>query len=52
MDVLLFLIPFSFFLAVSGLAAFVWATKAGQFADMRSPAEKLVFEDVDQKSNS
>lgn len=45
MEVLLFLIPLSFVFAGSGLLAFVWATKSGQFLDMKSPAERLVFED-------
>ncbi len=47
MEVIFFLIPLSFVLAGSGLFAFVWATKAGQFADMKSPAQRLVFEDLE-----
>jgi cbb3-type cytochrome oxidase maturation protein len=50
LDILLFLIPLSFFFAGSGLMAFIWATKSGQFADMKTPAERLVFEDFQDSS--
>jgi cbb3-type cytochrome oxidase maturation protein len=44
-DVLYFLIPVSLVLAGGGLLACVWAIKSGQYDDVESPAQKLVFED-------
>lgn len=41
------LIPISLFLATTALVSFIWAVKRGQFADISSPAERLVFEDLE-----
>ena len=45
MEVLLVLIPLSFLLAFAGLATFIWATKSGQYDDLESPAEKILYEE-------
>jgi len=45
MDVLLFLIPMSFFMAGMGLLAFLWANRRGQFDDLESPAEAILYDD-------
>ncbi len=45
MEVLYILIGASFLLGFLGLLAFIWATKSGQFEDLQTPAEKIVFDD-------
>jgi cbb3-type cytochrome oxidase maturation protein len=39
---LAFLIPLALFLGLSGLAAFFWAMKAGQFDDMDGAALRIL----------
>lgn len=45
MEVLYILIAVSFFLGFLGLFAFIWATKSGQFEDLKTPAEKMICDD-------
>lgn len=45
MEVLYFLIPLSFILAIGGLSSFIWAVRNGQFEDLQTPAERILFED-------
>ena len=45
MEVLFFLIPLSFFLAIGGLASFYWAVRSGQFDDLQKPAEQILFDE-------
>lgn len=48
MEVLFFLIPLSLILAGVGLCACVWAIRSGQFDDVDSPAQRLVFDDLQE----
>ena len=45
MNILLFLIPVALLLAVTGLAAFVWALKSGQFDDLDGAAWRAIMDD-------
>ncbi|MFW7379885.1 MAG: cbb3-type cytochrome oxidase assembly protein CcoS [Oligoflexus sp.] len=45
MEVLLLLIPLSFFMAGMGLLAFLWANRRGQFDDLQGPAEAMLCDD-------
>lgn len=42
---LAFLIPIALLLGLSGLAAFFWALKAGQFEDMDGAALRILIEE-------
>jgi len=42
---LLYLIPIALFLGLLGLAAFVWALRAGQFDDLDGAAGRILFDD-------
>lgn len=46
MEMLWILIPLSFLMALSGLCAFIWATKTGQFDDLSSPAQSIFHDDA------
>ena len=45
MEVLYVLLVISFGMAVTGLIAFLWANKSGQFRDLKTPAEKILYDD-------
>jgi len=45
MNVLVFLIPIALFLGGTGLAAFFWALKSGQFEDPKGAAERILLDD-------
>lgn len=45
MTILLYLIPIALALGVAGLAAFLWALKAGQFEDLDGAANRILFDD-------
>ncbi|HYX31962.1 MAG TPA: cbb3-type cytochrome oxidase assembly protein CcoS [Oligoflexus sp.] len=47
MEVLYVLITLSFAMAGTGLLAFLWANASGQFRDLKSPAEKILFDEQD-----
>jgi cbb3-type cytochrome oxidase maturation protein len=47
LEVLYVLIALSFAMAGVGLLAFLWANASGQFRDLKSPAEKILFDDQD-----
>ncbi len=48
MEVLFFLIPLSLTLAGAGLWACLWAIRSGQFDDVESPAQRLIFDDMEK----
>ena len=48
MSGLLFLIPVALFLGLSGLVAFFWALKNGQFSDPEGDAARILSEDDDE----
>ena len=45
MDSLLILIPLAIFLGLLGLAAFLWALRAGQFDDLDGAANRVLMDD-------
>jgi cbb3-type cytochrome oxidase maturation protein len=45
MDSLLILIPAALILGLLGLAAFLWALRAGQFDDPEGSASRILFDD-------
>lgn len=49
MEVLLWLIPAALGLGVIGLAAFLWALKSGQFDDLDGAANRILFDDEDER---
>ena len=45
MSDLLYLIPIALLLGLSGLGAFFWAIRSGQFDDMDGAAARILIED-------
>lgn len=45
MDLVFFLLPLSLLLACGAVAAFVWATRSGQFDDLETPAHRVLLDD-------
>jgi len=45
MSSLLILIPAALLLGLAGLAAFLWALRAGQFDDLEGAANRILFDD-------
>lgn len=41
------LLPIALFMGLSGLAAFFWALKRGQFDDLEGAANRILIEDED-----
>lgn len=49
MTILLYLIPVALLLGGLGLAAFLWALKSGQYEDMEGEANRILFDDDEDK---
>jgi cbb3-type cytochrome oxidase maturation protein len=49
MSVLLYLIPAALLLGGIGLGAFLWALKNGQFDDLDGAAQRILFDDEDER---
>lgn len=49
MSNLLLLIPIALFLGLLGLGAFLWSLRSGQFDDMEGAANRILFDDEDEK---
>ena len=49
MDILIYLIPIALLLGLVGLGAFLWSLKSGQFDDMDGAANRILFDDDDEK---
>jgi cbb3-type cytochrome oxidase maturation protein len=47
MSVLVYLIPIALLLGLTGLCAFLWALRSGQFDDLDGAAERILFDDED-----
>lgn len=45
MDILLLLIPITMFLLTAGGVLFWWTVKSGQYDDLDSPAQRILFDD-------
>ncbi|MEM1383811.1 MAG: cbb3-type cytochrome oxidase assembly protein CcoS [Pseudomonadota bacterium] len=48
MTVLLILIPVALFLGGLGLAAFIWALRAGQYSDLEGDAARILFNESEK----
>ena len=46
METMTFLIPMAILMGIGFVAAFIWATKNGQYDDMETPASRMLFDDV------
>lgn len=47
MTILLLLAPFSVFLGLLAVAAFVWTLRNGQYDDIRGSAERILMDEAD-----
>ena len=45
MNVLVYLVPMALALGLTGLAAFLWSLKAGQYQDMDGAAMRILHDD-------
>ncbi|MDD9912414.1 MAG: cbb3-type cytochrome oxidase assembly protein CcoS [Alphaproteobacteria bacterium] len=45
MNALIYLIPIALLLGFTGLIAFIWALKNGQFDDLDGAAHRILFDD-------
>lgn len=52
MNGLVILIPVALFLGLSGLAAFFWALRKGQFEDLDGAAVRILIEEEDSNSDA
>lgn len=46
MSVLLYLMPIALLLGFLGLAAFLWALRAGQYDDLEGSAQRILLDDA------
>ncbi len=49
MSVLIFLIPITLFLALTGLIAFLWTIKNKQYDDLEGSSNRILFDDQDEQ---
>ena len=47
MNIILFLAPFSVFLGLLAVAAFVWTLRSGQYEDIEGSAARILIDDPD-----
>lgn len=47
MNILYVLVPVALLLAASGVAAFIWSVRSGQYDDVETPAVRMLFDDED-----
>jgi len=52
MNILLLLGPFSVFLGLMAVGAFVWTLRASQYDDIQGAAERILIEDDDNPDSS
>ena len=45
MEVLIYLVPIALLLGLSGLAAFMWSLKSGQYDDVQGAAVRVLSDD-------
>ncbi|TWT97564.1 Cytochrome oxidase maturation protein cbb3-type [Botrimarina colliarenosi] len=49
MSVVFVMAPVALLLAATAVAAFIWATRDGQFDDTETPAHRMLFDEVDKQ---
>lgn len=52
MSVLLYLIPIALTLGLLGLAGFLWALRSGQFDDLDGAANRILFDEDEEKDEN
>lgn len=52
MDILIILIPLALLLGGIFLALFLWATSKGQYDDLDTPAQRILYEDTKYEENT
>ena len=52
MSVVYLMIPLAISLAFVGLVAFYWALRSGQFDDVETPAQRILFEEIKEKKET
>ncbi|GAB4022653.1 MAG: cbb3-type cytochrome oxidase assembly protein CcoS [Bdellovibrio sp.] len=52
MNMLIILIPFALALGLFFVGTFIWAVKNGQYDDLDSPAQRMLFEDNPKPINN
>ncbi|OIQ20509.1 MAG: cytochrome oxidase maturation protein, cbb3-type [Bacteriovorax sp. MedPE-SWde] len=45
MNIIYFLLPLALLLGGMFVAFFIWATKSGQYDDLETPAQRILFDD-------
>lgn len=48
MDVLMLLIPLALLMGASGLVAFLWALRSGQYEDLDGDAQRILQDDGEE----
>lgn len=51
MSVLIFLIPITLAIGLLALAAFLWSLKTKQYDDLEGAANRILFDDIDEKKS-
>jgi cbb3-type cytochrome oxidase maturation protein len=51
MSVLIFLIPITLAIGLLALAAFLWSLKNKQYDDLDGAANRILFDDIDEKKS-
>lgn len=49
MSILIYLIPAALALGITGLIAFLWTLKSGQYDDMDGTANRILFDEEDEE---
>jgi len=52
MSGLALLIPIALLLGLTGLGAFFWSLKTGQFDDLEGAAQRVLIDDEDEEGNA
>ncbi|MBX7143091.1 MAG: cbb3-type cytochrome oxidase assembly protein CcoS [Oligoflexia bacterium] len=50
MEIIVVLLPASVILAALALGAYFWAARSGQFDDLETPPQRVLFDDDDNKA--
>ena len=51
MNVLIILIPIALILGIGFTISFIWAVYSGQYDDFDTPANRMLFDDINKKEN-
>jgi cbb3-type cytochrome oxidase maturation protein len=52
MNVILYLLGASLFLGGGGLAVFLWSLRSGQYDDLEGAANRILFDDDEQRAHA